>query len=429
MDCKLFEESISLYIDDQLSEIDKKEFELHLLRCDKCKVKYEKMLKIIKEVRKEEEVQLPENFRSELRQKLLDIETDKKKINWSLFSRIAAGIVIFVLIASIGFLSNIFDTNKLQNDMQYTTMDAAPEESGTSDRSFLDEPASTDIAEFDMDENLAAKSGAEEFTVAIGADDSVATKDIREVRKIIKNAYLSIQVENYDEVFNSIVTFVKNENGYIENTNTSYRVDVNNYKTGLEDNNDREEEIKLKQGNIKIRIPEDKYEYTLNYLREVGEVTNENANEVDLTKSYFDKENIIENLKIQEERLKEILKEAKNLDEILRVEDELRRIRTEIDNHTAVLKDWDDQITLSTINVSLIEVEKLDKNIKKIDDNIWGKAKKGFITTINRLINLIEAMFIGLITILPIIIILIAILIVIYFLAKKFLVKYKNKKE
>ncbi len=47
------------------------------------------------------------------------------------------------------------------------------------------------------------------------------------------------------------------------------------------------------------------------------------------------------NLQLQEEHLREILQKADNVEDLLQVEKELNRIRTEIDRLTGILNNYD----------------------------------------------------------------------------------------
>lgn len=391
MTCKWFKENMSLYIDNQLDDIESKEFELHLLECNSCRKEYEYMINILKEIRMEEEVELPQNFELELRNKLIKETKDKsKKFNWKVLSGIAASL----LIVSFSLMSHNFNmgskTESIQKEMtmeeqeKYTMMDS--------------------------DESFGMPESQIEVTYALTNDNNRGMKNVKNDRKIIKNASLNIEIEDYDKVFDEIIKFVKSQNGYIENSQTGYKVF-----------NREEKEQNLKQGYLEIRIPQDVFMDTFNFLKDLGVVHSENIAENDITVQYFDRDNYVKNMMIQEERLREILKQANNVQEILMVENELRRIRTEIDGNTKVLKGWDNQVSMSTISTNLTEVQNIELSIKFDDDSIWTRGKKGFIRTVNRIIEIFEYFVVKVITILPIL------LAIFIFLSIGYIVRRKHK--
>jgi hypothetical protein len=406
MDCRKFQDIMSFYIDDQLDNIEKKEFELHLLTCEKCRKEYEDMLTILNEI-KGEEVELPENFQVSLRHKLEKVSHKKGKgFNFKKFSLAVAGIIIllisYALIPKTMNLKQDFVAEDSQEGEAYY-QEARSEDKEISES--YDLTAGSNSVGFDKN-SLGTVTPAEQKKEVEVTENSI---------KIIKEAYLVIDIEDYDRTFNEIVSFVQLNKGYIENASTTY---YSNLKGS-------EYEERLKHGNIRIRIPQDKFDVVLSELRNKGVIKNENFSERNITEQYYDVENKVKNLKIQEERLREILKEAKNVDEILRVENELRRIRTEIDSNTTVIKAWDSMVNMSIVNVSLREVKRLDKNIKPVDNSIWTRAKKGFITTVNNIIQTVENVIVFIITVLPVLFIVAIALLILYIIVKRLNVKRK----
>ncbi|RKD33169.1 zf-HC2 domain-containing protein [Thermohalobacter berrensis] len=119
MDCKEFNENLSLYIDNELTMEKKEDFEAHLQHCQQCKKEYESMKLIVESLGSFKQVELPKNYKSELRRKLKNQRSrrtdNKKKINWRLYSALAACILIFIV--SFGIISDNFIIQNQQNEM------------------------------------------------------------------------------------------------------------------------------------------------------------------------------------------------------------------------------------------------------------------------------------------------------------------------
>lgn len=394
MDCKSFEEKMSLYIDDMLDEMEKKELKLHLNECSKCRILFEKMNSIVNYARDCEEIELPKDFNEKLRIKLKEIERPESfRKKFKILSALAAALLIVVL--SISMVNNFQGINsKNQDAPMEMQMASEPESRGIEN---------TDYNDFNYD-TISDEAAPPSDT---GFNEQKEVK--KENRKIIDEAYIDLDVEDYDIVFNEIIDYVKSLGGFIENSETGYQY-----------NKFREEKDPLKRGYLKIRVPCDKFEDTIKYIDSLGIIKRKNLVGRDVTEQYYDIENRVKNLKIQEERLREILSKAEKVEEILMIENELRRIRTEIDQNTSVLKKWDSLVALATINISLNEVEVLNKEIKNVDKSIFEKSKEGFITTVNSIIKLFEKTIIFLITILPIIILLFILFVIAYFLYRKY---------
>lgn len=130
----------------------------------------------------------------------------------------------------------------------------------------------------------------------------------------------------------------------------------------------------LKSAEYVFRIPKAKYSQSFIDLRKFGTVVLEQSSGEDVTEQYFDTEARLKSLKIQQERLQELLKKAVKMDDILKIEKELQTTLYEIENYTGTLKKWDSLVEYSTLAVNISEVEKIKP--------ITPKEKDGFLSRI-----------------------------------------------
>lgn len=383
MNCNEFKNMISPYIDNQLNEIEKKDFELHLLECDKCKKIYEENLKIVSLMRNKKESPLPKDYKTSLRYKLEEEKKDKKRMNFNYKWISVAAMILFVMISIPLFGKILYNNNNMIME------DAKVEEN-----------AQKSYGKNESNMNINKEASEEPMMMSDSENNKVSIQK----RKIIKNAYITLEIENYTENMKDITRYVNKIKGYIENSN------VNNIE--------RENDI-LTEGNLSLRVPENHFDETLEHLRGLGNVKNERINSNDITKNYIDMESRLKNLRVQEERLRELIKKANKVQDILSIENELRRIRTEIEQITSNLENLNNLSSMSTINVHLIEVESLSTKIQNVDKNIILKAKEGFISSINKIIEGLQWGFIKIATILPLIIIIIIISMMLWLILKK----------
>lgn len=108
MNCKDFHLYESAYIDNMLSNEEKIAFEHHMAACESCKTSFNNLKAMIESVNEIEEIELPENFSMEFREKLVQEKnsTVKKTVfrKSKLFTNIAASILICV--ASFSLVNN-----------------------------------------------------------------------------------------------------------------------------------------------------------------------------------------------------------------------------------------------------------------------------------------------------------------------------------
>jgi hypothetical protein len=102
-----------------------------------------------------------------------------------------------------------------------------------------------------------------------------------------------------------------------------------------------------------IRVPSQRAESFLDALDGVGRVRSREVSARDIGKEYFDAELRLDNLVATMKRYEEILKQAKDVNEILRVEAELSRLRGEVEQTKGNLRWLGDRAARATVHVTL----------------------------------------------------------------------------
>jgi len=108
------------------------------------------------------------------------------------------------------------------------------------------------------------------------------------------------------------------------------------------------------RGQITLRVPSEKFDGAMSALKKLGRVKNEGVQTQDVTKAYADLET---RLKVKREtatRLREILtRQTGKVSEVLEVEREIARVVEEIEQAEGERRYFDNQVSLSTITLSL----------------------------------------------------------------------------
>lgn len=384
MDCMKFQSLMSEYFENTLDEKTKIAFENHLNECEKCKLEYESFSSLLMDIHDMEMEDLPEGYCKNLHMKL---KTEKKnkvvKLKKSVikYGSLAA---CFLLILFVGIKTSAWDDVNVSSNTAYEkSMDSFADEvdenfdSGSSVREGL-------VAESSYDKSYDKNSSSNENTNYGDTDnqqyDNKLLSEQKEL-KIIKNGNISVATENYDEFVSKFENIVKGTGGYFQSS-SSY---ISFYR----------EDKAYKNGEITARIPNDMFEDILHGIENLAEVENTNVYETDVTKQYYDIDNKIENLEIQENRLRELYSRAENLTEILQLESEITRVRTQIDSYSMSLSDLNDRVTYATLRLSIRETE--DIVIEK-PTNVFDKAREGFIKTINAIINALQSVFVWIVS-------------------------------
>jgi hypothetical protein len=158
-----------------------------------------------------------------------------------------------------------------------------------------------------------------------------------------------------------------------------------------------------KQGYIIVKIPVEKYTETFEAIKDIAPlVTHESSRAQDVTAQFIDLESRIKNKKEHESRLRTFFDRAEDVDELIQIERELARVRTEIEQMEGQLNYLKDQTQFSTIHITLLE----DENIVISEE--WRPlqvVKDSFNTLIRKSTNLLNSVIRFTITSLPFIII------------------------
>ena len=418
MKCETIRNMMSSYIDKDLNDVEKAELEKHLAECEQCREEYENMLDILAMCSNLEELELPQGFRTELHQKLVE---DKKKRNFfgSIFGsagrKMATGLVAAALVIAIGIGSTSLLTGnnaKMSQEIGsapgYGAAEAPSASPADSDMQFsmkAKEEAGYDVAppvlpEITSIENTARNSAGMQFNESLAADENVPVEGetpARSGRMVIRTGNISVNVENVDKAAGEIRQLAESSGGYVENS----QIDIITIpKIEYGDGSAVNKEYTEKQANMTIRVPEVQFQNIFNNIKGMGKLVSENISGSDITAEYRDTEARVDNLKIQEQSLKQLMPKANTVEEILKIETELNRVRTEIDINTGNLKRWDNLVQLSTIYIYMRELK--PEELKSVDvPGMWEKAYQGFIKAINNVVEGFEKAVITLVTAIP----------------------------
>ncbi|WP_088041114.1 DUF4349 domain-containing protein [Bacillus sp. EAC] len=199
-------------------------------------------------------------------------------------------------------------------------------------------------------------------------------------QKLIKTADLSIETKKFNKTINALEKSVTNYNGYIQSNQVS--------GTSLLDQNNKEGHPS-RSAHYTIRIPSSKLNAYLESINKIGNIISKSISSEDISNQYFDTETRVKSLKIQEERLLDLLKKSGSLSDIIQLEKELSNVRYEIESLTTTLKSYDSLVNYSTINLSVIEVATITDTTppKTVSDRIAVKFKENIKSISNGLKN------------------------------------------
>ncbi len=232
--------------------------------------------------------------------------------------------------------------------------------------------------------------------------------------KIIKNYYLDIETQDFDQLITNINDQIKSLGGYVESSSIGG-------KSFYESNVTR-------RGSIVARIPTDRADEFVNTVDETANVTNNQSSTKNVTLDYVDTQSKIEALKIEQERLYAILEKAEDLDSVITLESRLSDIRYELENYESQLRVYDNQVQYSTITMEIQEVERITPDTKE-KPTFVSRIQNGFSDTLYNISEGFQNFMVWLIVNLPYLLIWGIIIFIIIMVVRRYIRKTGGKKH
>ena len=177
--------------------------------------------------------------------------------------------------------------------------------------------------------------------------NEIEENNIKE-RKLIISVDLSVNSKDIEKSYKSIEEKVKEYKGYFEN--------IDSYKYRYF---------------IALRIPKDNLYNFLEFIENNQNVQNKNINTEDVTENYYDIENRIKNREALLDKFRSYLKEAKNIEEILSVEDRINNLTYEIERMKGNFENLTSLIEYSKVNITIKNPEAMRINVNFYDKFLY----------------------------------------------------------
>ncbi len=153
-------------------------------------------------------------------------------------------------------------------------------------------------------------------------------------RMLIRTGNLRLRVEDVVKAHEEVSRIAREANGYVANTSLS-----------------------SEQGptfaSITLRLPAEELDSVIARVSKLGKVLSKDISTEEVTEEYVDLSSRKRNLQREEERLLELLKRAGKVSDLLQVEQELARVRGEIEIISGRMRYLENRVSLSTLTVHL----------------------------------------------------------------------------
>ncbi len=156
---------------------------------------------------------------------------------------------------------------------------------------------------------------------------------------IIKNGDIRLQVKDTDQSLDGVTQIVTDVRGYVVSSRVWYQ---DYYGTNY------------KYATLTLGVPVDQFENALRRLRGLAvRVMEDNASGDDVTDQYVDLQSQLTNLEATRDRIKSFLDQAQNVDEALRINQQLSDVEAQIEKIKGQMNYLSNRSAFSTITINL----------------------------------------------------------------------------
>ena len=197
------------------------------------------------------------------------------------------------------------------------------------------------MADYDYGYDEAEFAG--EAPAVPGAGPSVSNEvnvDPAKGRLLIRTVSMSTETKTIDKVKADVESQIRELGGYIENSSMS----------GTGKNRD------LRTIYYTIRIPADKLDSLITTVGNSCTVLSSSENTSDVTLEYVDTKARVESLRVEYDQLIKLLADAKDLDNILILQNRLTEVRYQIESCESRIRVLENQVQYATLNLQITEV-------------------------------------------------------------------------
>ncbi|HEY3248441.1 MAG TPA: DUF4349 domain-containing protein, partial [bacterium] len=303
-------ELLSPFLDEELAPREREQVRAHLETCADCRRDLESLRATQGLVRSLDPVKVPDGFRDQVRSRLSAVgegPRERRRIpRWSWQVAAAAAAVLIIGVFSV----NLF------REIRPIEQAVAPERGGVN----LGAPGVTNLRSAPP--------------VAPSAAQPQKTFPQFDGRKIVRTAQLAVDVDQFDDASRRLVQIAERAGGFV--AESSYTED-----TGVP------------AGSFTLRIPAARFAAVLAELDALGEITQRQISGQDVTEEFVDLQARIHNLERHEQQLLSFMDRATKVSDLLAIEEQLARVRGEIEQLTGRMRFLERSADLATVAVAV----------------------------------------------------------------------------
>lgn len=206
------------------------------------------------------------------------------------------------------------------------------------------------------------------------------TPAIVDPEKLVKTGRFRLETRQFDQDYQTLLTLIEGVGGFVESSTID----------GTPNYYNPDSTRTLTQ---RLRIPKDKFDSFITSLKDKLLVITEETSSQSVADTYFDSENRIKVLEVQQTRLLTLMEEAENLSDIVLLQQQLMDVEYELNQHKGTLAKLDDEINYSTISLTMTELASDESS--PVETNFFSDLSRAFGRGINSMVTLGQNLVLG----------------------------------
>ncbi|MCC6583319.1 MAG: DUF4349 domain-containing protein [Chitinophagales bacterium] len=201
------------------------------------------------------------------------------------------------------------------------------------------------------------EAAAEVVTEAVALDLAMPSKDAS-AEPLPANQPNSIPVKNTDSAIERMLTKEGTliwETSNVEKSHAAMLSQAKKYNAYISNDNQTRNDYQTTT-RMEIRIPSDKFDaFISNLEKDVTKFDEKSIEVLDVTEEFIDVSARMKTKKELEQHYYDLLKQTKNVSEVLQVEEQLNTVRADIESAEGRLKYLKDKVSMSTLHLTFYE--------------------------------------------------------------------------
>lgn len=309
----------------EISAEEREEMEAHAQTCEACRalLDHADVLSGMQHI--DEDVTAPESFktgwRSAIRQtpRVISISDWMRRKGARVVGYAACAALVFAAGTGVGRLSgNEKNEARTAYDYDYgayDTYEAYPQEDAVA-----------------LYENSAPALGARSASAKSVANNGAETE-----KKIVRNAWLNLRTDRFDETVQALCDQIEQAGGAVESRDISGTKDTR------------------RNASMTFRVPSGMLDDVLAGAEAWGEVTHEQTSAVDMTDTYTDNASRLESVRAKKRQLDALYEQAESMEDIITLTNAIFDVQAEIESLEGQNRRIDDEVSFATLYVSVSE--------------------------------------------------------------------------